>query len=309
MAWDDIEKDLINKLVDKRHFAGLQRQSELAEDFAKLIALLEEKQKSPFDTIELECFESLAECCKSFKEGGHWQCGDPCNNRYFYRIETVESFFYKHKQYLHTDYENSDHILLNVPENSQGETWQAVYERIFQTLCTHYNNKPGWQSLERLVSRYYGHRGFTWWTNDFKFEEVGKFPERFSGTDLSVEHRWVLEFAFQVGIASDWLSDYLLFLRLDSTKMDENNIKIPSIIDALLQPIFSPQQFYQHSRWGKAFHLKDPIHPQYREYVIKQVPVEAVEYIPVRIDTKSLNDINPKARLDNEMLNALIKNI
>lgn len=280
----------------------MARQADLSEDFEKLRALLFKKSKLPFDRLNEREMEELVDCCSSFRQGGHWQIGEYSNNRYFYRIENLESFLAKHDDIFYKDLAVPGTILINTSTNSARD--------IFSLLVKKYTKgEKNWQPLEKLTPGYLSRRGFSWWTNDFNFDTQGKFPSGFIGNQLTADNRWLLDFAFNVGICSDWLSEYILFLRLDSDQVDRENIRIPSIIDAFTQPIFSPQAFQENRRWGLAFDLNKEVKPFYREFVLKNIPVTAVEYLPIRINLAALNDINPRARLNEVLVQAMIQNI
>lgn len=301
MPWEYIDDNLKRLLIQTRGDIGLNRQGQFSGDFQKLMAIFSSKALYPYDDFSRDMYDLLNSCSPIFKEGGHWQPGDSVNNNYFYRVETIASFLKKHKGFIHED-ASTDEIVL--APDSQTE------DDLFEVICSDYSEyDKGWHQLARLTTSYYSHRNFSWWTNDYDFDKEGHFPNAFEGFDLTAENRWLLEFSFKVGISSDWLSNNMLFLRLDSSNLAPDNIRVPSIIDALLQPIFSPQQLAPKSFWGKAFDLNKDIVPFHREYVIKNIPVENVSYFPVRVDEHTFDSINKNARLDGPMIEALIQNI
>lgn len=300
MSLEKVSKEQMTRLVEARMAIGLERQSELQADFSKLMELLTEHDLRPFDSRAVELVDKLNGCCENFKTGGHWKIGDQSANRYFYRCENLESFLRKHRKFLYTDYNMKGKILVaSDPPNP---------EKMFETIIRNYMRDSGWQPMTRLVKEFFSYRGFSWWTNEFVFDEAW-FPEFFEGHDLTIENQWLLKFAFKVGIASDWLSANMLFLRLDSHLLQQDDIRIPSIIDAFLQPIFSPRAYQQERRWGLAFDLDTDIRPLFREYVIRNIPAEAITYFPVRINLDSINSVNPKARLTDSLVSHLIDNI
>lgn len=302
MPWENINKQLKAELASIRKKIGIERQSELSGDFERLASLLDENDKNPYDRVEDRYFEQMNSCCPSFREGGHWKTGDLSNSRYFYRIETLESFIRKHGPFFYKGFKVVPGTIIINPR-SQSST------EIFESITRDYENVRSWQKLSKVCSAYFAHRGFSWWTNNFDFENKGHFPETGEDPDATEKNSWLLRFAFQVGISSDWLSDSMLFLRLDSQKMNIEDIRIPSIIDAFLQPIFCPRAFRPEERWGLAYDLANDIKPCFREYVIRNIPIDAIEYFPVSINLKTVDTINAKARLNEKLVENLIQNI
>lgn len=300
MPWERISKDQIIKLVAARISAGLQRQFELRADFERLTELLNEKAINPFDRGVFDFLDELNECSEHFKKGGHWKIGDQSKNRYFYRIENLDSFLGKHKAYFHSGFDAPEKIIISSKpvDNAQ----------VFENIIRNYIKNAGWQPLSRLVTQFFNYRGFSWWTNEYEFNDK-LFPSFFDGQHLTMENKWLLRFAFNVGISSDWLSENMLFLRLDSQQLHQDDIRIPSIIDALLQPIFSPRAYDQEHRWGLAFDLNGGFRPLYREYVVRNIPATAIDYFPVRINLNTIDHVNANARLTDSLVNQLINNI
>ena len=304
MAWENVDIELKRALIDIRKTVGLKRQAQFSADYEKLMDLLSGKGANPFEIFDGTIYDLLNSISPNFKEGGQWEIGDPSESRYFYRIETLGSFLGKHRSFIYRDVRAAGKIIL-APEASDEDN-------IFSAICTDYiDNGKGWQELSRLTSAYFSHRNISWWTNHYIFEDEGQFPATFEGSDLTQENRWLLEFAFKVGVTSDWLSSNMLFMQLDSTKMCSLDIRVPSIIDAILQPIFSPQQLAPPPAqcWGRAFDLNKDIKPFYREYVLKNISVDAIRYFPVKVDESTFDLINAGARLESPMVEALIQNI
>ncbi|TLV01327.1 hypothetical protein [Dyadobacter luticola] len=297
MAWKNISDELKIRLFEKRTSEGIGRQPSCKDDILALNGVVKKANLVPYDDMRV-VRPQLEVCSSSYQSGGKWREAQHPTNSALYRVETLESFVTKHFDYFTTYVESPSAFNINPRTQSLNE--------IFKILTNYYKANHQWMNLSNLVYKYFSYRGFSWWTDDFD-HGAEMMPRFFEGEDLNIHNRWILEFAFSVGISSDWLSDWLIFLKLPNVSNLQSKLSIPSVIDAYNQPIFFPQNETQSPKYGIAYDLNERPVPKIREFVMTNVPSVEIEFIPVRIDLSSIDSISPFARLTDSLIENLLE--
>lgn len=300
MSLGNLSETLKLQLFHRRDTQGTQNQPSCSNDLALLNKVLDNHRISnPFEDIPRKVREDFDKGCPNYRDGAKWKQGLHHKKNLFYRIENLSSFTDRHSGlFLRKRRKGLASAISNIGINSVAQN--------FNKLKKNYSLEKNWLNLDEWVSTFFCYRGFSWWTNSFDSSKIDhtKTSDLLSSTSDS---GWLLDFAFNVGYASDWLGDYLLFLELDMNKANINDLKVPSAIDAYHQSIFLPRLENADLCHGLALNLhgEDP-KPEWKEYVIYNVPVNAIRFIPMKISTSELDEINPFARINERLANKLL---
>lgn len=301
MAWGDIDIKLQRDLYQKRSEIGTLRQPDLKAQYNNLKNVIDKNSNTPYDRFNFTINSELCSCSAIFQEGAHWKLGEGHHERYFYRIENFDSFQKKNKDFFLNLLDHPDEIHLENDDNKIQDNFNKVVKE--------FESSGIWVNLSKISEHFFCYRGISWWTNNFDFNSQGAYPNFSLGSDLTQLNSWILEFGFKVGFSTDWFSQNLLFLRLDSTKINKNNIRVPSIIDGFCQPIFSPRNIVDNPVWGMAYDLKKDVTPNYREFVMKSISPDAIDFIPIQINLDTIDNIVSNSRITTNLVDKLIQNI
>lgn len=147
-------------------------------------------------------------------------------------------------------------------EGTDLENWHQIYTK----------SKGGWIRLSKLAAGTYtcSPRHFSWWTSFPLYQDV-----------ISSAHR--------IGMTNDWIAEHCVVLRCPIDYINRNNLAfVPSVIDAFMQMIFHPTRDTVCPPYGITIDLSlypVTLTPGIDEVVLRQLPVEEIEILPVHADS------------------------
>ena len=206
---------------------------------------------SPYEGIDDIIFMHLCNSCKDFKNGAQ-------NNSFNIKA--------KHPKYLFR-YQKINPIIHNrnfKPKINckKPYTKDSIYNDISDKCLD-----KKWLKLSVLQEGYFSNnRGFSWWTSQ-KIDNIDNL--------------------FTLGLVSDWLEESSIIMRIECTDYIKQKIKLPSVIDGYLEPIFYPSILGSVS--GKTINLNilDKLENGFNEYLINEIPTDLIEIRPFFVDVKS----------------------
>ena len=309
MAYEDTDLDLIHKLYYERSTKGVNFQPTFLEYLSNLNEIATRHKVVPFDLSNNARTEMLntVDC---YASGGTWKNADILKNVVFHRVEKATSFFSRHFGcYLNKKMGYGFDSLIPIPSPPAGtrvDLPRDIAELAFTKLIDLYKEQNDWLDLSKLINQYNSHRAISWWTDSYDYSEFS-LPKYFTGKGVTIENKWIVDFAHRVGMVNDWLSDNLIFFSFNSNDAIINEVKVPSIIDAYEQPIFLPRKENEHPKCGFAIHINVELTPNYREYIVTKIPIDKVKFIPIKISTSELKKIGPYATINDELVSKLIE--
>lgn len=242
--------DVLCQIYGDRLNIGKQRQRHFARTLDELDLILNQLNRlHPYRRDE-ELYERFMQVKPFYLPDRRWLPARP-PEPVLYHIDNLKKLFlYSKKNTV-----RQDGGFGNVTLYSDIAT---VFRRIQQMTKDH---KGGWLPLSDLLSHYEPDRGFTWWTTR-PFENVTNALELFQQAN-------------HMGIPNDWIDQYSVVMRIDWASLSpahQRNLPtvwIPSVVDALLSPIFRATIQDQSPNRGEAINLQNPSQPGADEYVIR----------------------------------------
>jgi hypothetical protein len=235
-----------------RQAAGASRQPAHADALDSLQQVLESFGLEHPYALEREPLEGLMSS-EFFARGGERLAAASSGARFLYRLCALRKV---------VGY--ADWVTASDKERTVDDLWL--------TLKLDSDASGGWIPLSRYARGLLtGPRGFTWWTLLNLF-----------GTNLICG-------AHAIGLPNDWLTKYSVILRYPLERAAAgDSIFIPTVLDAFDGEIFYPTESETKPSAGSAISIEHSaaLESGADEFVLVDVDVEAVEFIPVFIDLR-----------------------
>lgn len=308
MPYKDTASNLRKELHQKRSDMGVKCQPSFNTHINELNAITNKYGSDPYD-LDFATRSEMINKVEFYAKGGNWNEAFIKDGTIFHRLERLPSFISRHTNDFKDVFDGGYGIALpkTHPGGKKVDLSEPIIEDFFNNLIDIYSKNGKWLQLNKLLHKYNAHRDISWWTNSFEYAENNfSMPKFFTGYDITYKNKWIVDFAHHVGMANDWLHDYLIFMKFNSSDSIKSSVKVPSIIDAYDQLIFFPCNESDIPPHGLALHINETIRPNYREFILTQVPIDKVSFILVKINTRDLKIINPYANIDDDLLNRLI---
>jgi hypothetical protein len=165
----------------------------------------------------------------------------------------------------------------------------ASDDALFEPLIVDFTKEGTWLPLKRYsAGTVSGFRKFTWWTN----REINRAAPITEYYRLGIPLNLVPKRALLLRCACTYAATYLAPC-------------VPNVIDAFDGEIFHPTNCASATRAGVTIDLNDSdnLVDGVSEYTLKEIPVEAIEFIPIRVDLTSPKVVAP---LDDTLRVALL---
>lgn len=255
------------KIGRTNHNQYVKDLADLDEKLVTTYKSKDEQDQHPYTATE-KLYNALMDNV-SYRKGGH---GPKAiigkDSKYLYRITS-----------LNTIIRNNDHYNINSKYFDEILEPHLLYMKLVRS-----GKSNKWVPFTDICNNFYnGHRGFTWWTQ----QEI---------TPITASN--IISLAHKLGICNDWLCDHSLLLKCDLDKIDRNSISVPTAIDAYDQIIFKTLDFSIGQEHGETINLADITSKGLKEFTIKQIAAEAVQFHLVKLQTQTeLNRSFPNTNL------------
>jgi len=259
---------------------GKSNQASFQDHLNELDVVLEKNmgpdERHPFDSYpDVDFCATVSE----YANGAHWvsaKCLDKVD--YMFRIEKYSSLIKYNIVNEHSFFGNIGKDALSIKRDFDFIVNSFIKEKLW------------WTPISELLVSYAPHRNFSWWTNEC-LSNIVSSDHRLIKDNLTMIH--------SCGIANDWIKNMSIIMRcrLDD-QLRSSCIRRPSAIDAFPQPIFNPSREEDPLETGKAILVSENLSVGFNEYVIKNLRIENIEFIPLRINESEIYINNPEACLD-----------
>jgi hypothetical protein len=145
--------------------------------------------------------------------------------------------------------------------------------KLFDVFNKDISKRKKWISLSNYANGIYsGPRNFTFWTN------------------IEVNSENILDVTRLIGYPSNWLSNYILIMRIKFDYFKDIKIAVPTVLDSFDSEIFHPTEDKLNPNRGKTICLRkgEELTIGVDEYVIGKIPVEHIEISPVFISDRDI---------------------
>lgn len=305
LPYDLTDASLWQLLYSERCRIGRDRQPDLA---SSLLALSDVITKNGLDTSFgslSTCLNELCTACLGYEPAGQWHRASFKGTSVFYRLESCGSFVRRHLKLFKEIKHGGWGLGFDLPANAK-DVSEAVKEKKFKQLCDKYElTGQNWLPLGKLVNNFQGRREISWWTTDFLEETSLVMPDTFLGNQLTERYKWLVELAYKIGMVNHWVDDQMLLLKIKARHLQPDQVGVPSVIDAFDQPIFDPA-IGGKSKRGRAIHIDSDLKPGHTEFVLGAIPVDHIQFIPVRINKDQLKSRYPHAQFDDALAKRLV---
>ena len=191
--------------------------------------------------------------------------------RYLYRLSPLQSLLRDRGLTWHRS---------SFPVSEPAENW-----RVMRRLQ---RNRRDWLPLSQLASGVLtGFRRITWWTSaEYRPEDV-------------------LPTAHKCGVPNDWIAPHSVLLRLDISDIEDQQLKVPTVVDGYLSLIFWPTRSIDSPPHGVTIDLTKgpPFGLGEPEIVLGSPAAERISLWPVLIGTTLRNE--RRISLDGNLLEQL----
>lgn len=217
---------------------------------------------------------------EGFRIGATGRSAVPPKQEFLYRYELMHKLI--HYVNAHGRWKQQDEYPPNIPAT------ELLASDVFEVVETRHRRDGGWLPLGSFAEGNYGSfRAFTWWTH----------------IELVPVPRELVRQGYRLGRPNDWCGQYSIVVRC---RLEDvlKHVRVPNVVDGFDSPVFQPTADEQSPPWGVAVNLEDApkLNDGDNEYAVSCVPVEAVEFKPVRVPendvTQSEVIYRPQACLD-----------
>jgi hypothetical protein len=145
--------------------------------------------------------------------------------------------------------------------------------RIYDMFYKDTSRGTRWIDLSNYAKgTYSGPRKFTFWTN------------------LLTNSKNIYNVANKVGYPSNWMSNYIVILRIKLENLKKIKSFVPSVLDSFDSEIFHPTKDIKSPKEGITIHLNKTgeLKEGVAEFVLCEIPVEVIEMKPVYLSTEEI---------------------